>query len=46
MREMTKTELELINIICKSDDPEKALQTATSVILEYLQAHPVSISIS
>jgi hypothetical protein len=43
---MTKNELELINIIRNSGDPEKALQTATSVILEYLQAHPISISIS
>lgn len=46
MREITDTELELINIIRKSDDPAQALLTATDAITEYLKAHPISISIS
>jgi hypothetical protein len=46
MREMTKTELELINIIRKSDDPASALLIAIEMVREYLKAHPVSISIS
>ena len=45
MREMTKTELELIDIIRNSDNPAQALQTATGVFLEYLKAHPVNVSI-
>jgi hypothetical protein len=34
---MTEHEKELIHIIRNSSDPEKALQTAVSIILDFLQ---------
>jgi hypothetical protein len=36
---VSNTELELINLIRGSADPSKALQTATSVIIDYLKQH-------
>ena len=36
---MTDNEKELINIIRENDNPEKALVTATVIILDFLKLH-------
>ena len=36
---MTETEMELIKLIRENDNPERALMTATVIILGYLKQH-------
>ena len=37
--QMTKNEIELLNIIRENDNPTRALMTATLIILGYLKQH-------
>lgn len=39
---MTDNEKELINMIRENDNPERALMTATVIILNYLKQHESS----
>lgn len=39
---MTKNETELLYLIQSNDEPEKAIMTATSIILDFLKQHESS----
>ena len=36
---MTNAEKELIELICENDNPERALMTATLIVLGFLKQH-------